>query len=84
LAEKNLTIDRGFYSVHIGHHFRILVDIVPDGFIVRMENVRTVNMYHDISLRIASVIRISADMVSLVDNFNLVTLFSKLTGNDHA
>nr|AUH16247.1 hypothetical protein PCOV6_00193 [Escherichia coli] len=48
-----------------------------------MENMRTVDMNHDISLRIASVIRVSSNVVPLIDDFNLVTLFSKLAGNDH-
>ena len=75
---KYLTINCRFNPVHIGHHLCMLIDIVPHCFIVSMENMGSINMYHHIRFRVACIIGIPPNMITLIDNMDLMSLLSKL------
>ena len=79
---EHLPINGCFDAVHIRHHLSVLSHIVPHCFIIGMKDMRTIDVDHNVRLRIARVVGVTANVVPLVDNSDTMALFSKLAGDN--
>ena len=80
---EHLAIHGCFDTVHIRHHLSVLSHIVPHGFIIGVKDMRAINVNHNVGLRIARIIGVTAYVVTLVNNSDVMTLFSELACDNH-
>ncbi len=82
---KNASACNGFHAVDKWAEVSEAPDIIPDAFVVGIENVGTVAVDHDAGLRIALGVAVSGDVVARVPDFDLaVELFRELPRGDCA
>ena len=80
---EHLAIHGCFDTVHIRHHLSVLSHIIPHCFIIGVKDMRAINVNHNVGLRIARIIGVTAYVVTLVNNSDVMTLFSELACDNH-
>ena len=64
----DIALVNSLYAVCVRHEFRISIYEVPDFFIICVEDMRTIDVQHDISLRITFRMAVSCNMRALIKN----------------
>ena len=78
----DLIVVGGFDAVGIGYEFAVFIDVVPYFFVVGVENMGAVNVFHYACFLISLSMAIACNVVALINNNNFMTSFRQFTCDD--